>query len=969
MGYEGQKERHEDMRKKECEGVFRRSKAIKCMAAILGVAGVFVSGSAAQCKVITYPNPEVVLSTDPFGREHSLFTSDSLSGNSVTLNAGGMVEGHVYGGVSLYSDVYENVVMVYGEVGGSVAGGRSEDGDVTGNKAVVSADVSGSAFGGWTENGDATSNSLIVNGGTVEEDVYGGYSDYGNAIGNDLVVNGGNARFIYGGYSFYSGDAKYNTVKMTDGFSDNLIGGRSTDGDVTGNIVEVSGGTISKGMAGGGGISGGETDSGNAVGNTVKITGGSADWIVGAYSGSGDVTGNSVEVNGGTVIGNIQGGESDSGNVEANIVKMTEGSAIALIGGYSYSGNVTGNSVEIDGGTIDRNINGGNSETGNAVGNTVKMTGGSANWVIGAYSYQGDATGNMVDVSGGNLDGGVSGGESGSGNAENNVVVLDNVTATYLNGGYSDSGSSNGNSVVMNGGAVDYNAFGGYVDSSEGTASNNSFTLNGGIVSQSVFGGRSWSGNAENNVVTLNSGEIRGDVYGGYSSSGNATYNTVNLLGTPDLSSSTVYGGYSFDGDCFTGNILNVNHGFEGSLIDVKNFNIYNFSPTALSHNGQTILTLTNSQGTDLSDSTFKVTADKIAGGGERLKVGDKVNLMYNANGITTSGMDIQTPEVKGIQRGITLSYDFLIKAEADRITMEVTSVKANPEAIELSEGRAAELNILTQAAQKAAGIQMDRQDKLTPFMSFDAGHSRYNIGYNPTTNSVNGIVGVKMGFLNQTLTIAPFIEIGCATNKVTDRYESTNQYYGAGVTTQYDIYKGIYAKGAFRIGRSKNDFDSLDLTDVNGARAAYKTDSTYTGAEIGAGWIYEITENTTLDLYGRYFYSYISENSAEILEDPLEFSRVDSHRVNLGVRVDRKLTSKMEMYCKASFEREFAGEVNARTYGYQIEPLVLKGNILGAEIGLKGKTKSSLSWNIGIQGYMGQRKGVQGNVALSYLF
>ena len=112
------------------------------------------------------------------------------------------------------------------------------------------------------------------------------------------------------------------------------------------------------------------------------------------------------------------------------------------------------------------------------------------------------------------------------------------------------------------------------------------------------------------------------------------------------------------------------------------------------------------------------------------------------------------------------------------------------------------------------------------------------------------------MGLLDQTLIIAPFIEMGYAANKVTDRYESTNQYYGAGVTTKYDIYRGIYAKGAFRIGRSRTDFNSLDLTDVDGERATYKTASTYTGAEIGAGWIHQITENMSIDLYGRYMYS-----------------------------------------------------------------------------------------------------------------
>lgn len=40
-----------------------------------------------------------------------------------------------------------------------------------------------------------------------------------------------------------------------------------------------------------------------------------------------------------------------------------------------------------------------------------------------------------------------------------------------------------------------------------------------------------------------------------------------------------------------------------------------------------------------------------------------------------------------------------------------------------------------------------------------------------------------------------------------------------------------------------------------------------------------------SIDLYGRYMYSYISENTAEVLEDPIEFSRVNSHRIALGTK------------------------------------------------------------------------------------
>ena len=885
------------MRKKECKSVFIRSKAIKGMVAILGVAGVFVWGSAAQCKVITYPDPEVVLSTDPFGMESSLFTSDSLSNNKVIIEAEGSINGNAYGGVTI--DV----------------------GKVTGNE--------------------------ITNNGTVGGNIYGGRAS--------------------------TVDVENNILTMNEGSSTHLIGGYSKDGNSLANVVKINGGIVARN------VYGGESGSGDTENNKVMMAGGSVNWLLGAYSKSGNVNRNTVEVTGGEIRGGISGGESTTGNVKGNKVNFNNISVDTINGGYSASGNANENEVNIDSGTVNW-IQGGSTVTGNVNGNIVTINNGTVTYnAFGGYVNEGtgNASNNVLTLNNGKVGGyieeyyascGVYGGRAYSGDTVNNSVNINGGRVGSLTGGYSYEGNVTGNVVTMIDGLAIGSSEAGCSD--YGDVVNNTFILKGGTLESSLFGGRTIYGeNAVNNTVSISGGIVKNDIYGGHAHSGKATGNIVNLSGDPEFEKTTIYGGYSASGDCFTGNTLNVNNDFEGSIVDVKNFNTYNFSPTALSHNGQTILTLTNSQGTDLSDSTFKVTTEKIAGGSARLKTGDKVNLLYNANGITTSGMDLATPEVNGVQSGITLSYDFVVKAEADRITMEVASIKANPEAIELSDGRAAELNVLTQAAHKVAEIQMDSQDKLTPFMSFDAGHSRYNVGYNPATNSVNGIAGVKMGLLDQILTIAPFIELGYAANKVIDRYESTNQYYGAGVTSKYDIYKGIYAKGAFRIGRSKTDFTSLDLTDVGGERATYKTASTYTGAEIGAGWIHQITENMSIDLYGRYMYSYISENTAEVLEDPIEFSRVNSHRIALGIKVDRKLTSKIDMYCKASFERELSGEINARTYGYQIEPLSMKGNTLGAEAGLSGKTESSLSWNIGIQGYMGQRKGLQGNVALGYLF
>lgn len=73
-----------------------------------------------------------------------------------------------------------------------------------------------------------------------------------------------------------------------------------------------------------------------------------------------------------------------------------------LIGGYvqNGSGAATGNSVIFNGGSVTENVYGGRSVNGPAQNNSVTMTNGSANWLLGGYSDSGDVSGNSVNVSG-----------------------------------------------------------------------------------------------------------------------------------------------------------------------------------------------------------------------------------------------------------------------------------------------------------------------------------------------------------------------------------------------------------------------------------------------------------------------------------------------------------------------------------------------------------------------------------------
>lgn len=268
----------------------------------------------------------------------------------------------------------------------------------------------------------------------------------------------------------------------------------------------------------------------------------------------------------------------------------------------------SGNRVTITGGIIPGNAYAALATSEDATGNTLTMTGGTARWLLGGYSKSGNATGNSVYVSGGALTGGVNGAETGSGDASFNRVSFNTVTATWANGGYSASGNASGNEFIMNGGVVNNNAFGGYVNSGDGEASHNVFimndgeigiqndsvasgfpaaygitggssrggdasynqvvmngghtgiieggngttaignrvTINGGRVDHGVTGGKSDNGRSTGNTIEIRGGSF-GDsyIYGGRADHGDATHNTVILGGDADLSLTHIFGGWN----------------------------------------------------------------------------------------------------------------------------------------------------------------------------------------------------------------------------------------------------------------------------------------------------------------------------------------------------------------------------------------------------------------------------------------
>ena len=669
-------------------------------------------------------------------------SNDGSANNNSVEFSGGNVAGMIFGGAGTTGASYNTVTLNGGTVSGVTYGGTSSSGDVKNNSVVVKSGSYGSnIFAGYTDaTGVVDNNTLTLNGGTTTVLVAGGASSKGASVSNNHVIMDGSATAsqIAGGIIFgeagqgaadgnsitISGTSTVNSsaygglVDVGNGSATNNVttisgdanvveaaGGATQDGTAKGNKLVINGGTVQRGY-------GGLSMRGSVKQNTVEMSGGTvADQIIGGRSKYSDtdpnavsVSDNQVTITGGTVEKDVFGGAADTaGNVTGNVVTMSgEGTNVKenLVAGLSNSGDASGNTVNLNGGSVGKIIFGGNATNGRADRNIINVTGGSVgNNVIGGRANKGTDS-NQVLVSGGTIKGQISAGYSTDSASTNNTVTVKNVTVTGdIAAGYVEksenaevSGNAEGNSLIItdeaiieasseedsknvNGVTSGYTQYGSALKntllvtskaevnkgvvagvSENGDVSGNSLTISGEAhLLRYGVGGKTLIGDATNNSVSIEDATIDGNVYGGVTSNGNATNNLITLTGGNVKIAGTVYGGF-FDGevrssaDVFTGNTLNLNH-FRGELGGIENVQNYNWVLPKDVVNNETLVHITGDNPVNLANTKHHITIDND---GIRLSVGDKIMLIDKVADAPTSTMEVQ--------QGNFLIYD--MKAE-----------------------------------------------------------------------------------------------------------------------------------------------------------------------------------------------------------------------------------------------------------------------------------------------------------------
>jgi autotransporter-associated beta strand protein len=329
-----------------------------------------------------------------------------------------------------------------------------------------------------------------------------------------------------------------------------------------------------------------------------------------------------------------------------------------------------------------------------------------------------------------------------------------------------------------------------------------------------------------------------------------------------------------------------------------------------------------------------------------------------------------------------------------ETIKGEVGPAKVKDEAKAISEGHLGSVaisglgsDLIASKGTDAAVSSVTAAGSYSPsgFGAISGGTVRHNTGSYAETTGVSLMAGLAKGIDTGSgrLVLGGFAEFG---NGSYDTYNSfaggvvkgdgDSSYIGGGILFRMDFNNNaqgnLYLEGSGRIGNVKNEYKSRDLKDAQGNGSAYKTSSAYYGFHLGAGYVFQIKDAYSLDLYGKYFFTRQEGDEARLSTgEILRFEDTDSSRIRAGLRFSYLANKIVTPYFGVAYERELKGKAKVSTNGLPIQVPSLSGTTGVGELGLLFTPSETLpiSFDLGVQGYTGKKEGVTGSLMVKLVF
>ena len=561
----------------------------------------------------------------------------------------------------------------------------------------------------------------------------------------------------------------------------------------------------------------------------------------------------------------------------------------------------------------------------------------------GAESSYADASGNRVEVSGIKLTGSITGAQvrnenqSGSANAEGNVVVIsnstieDNVTGAYLLGSHINA---SGNTVILG----------------EGTVVNGNVTaVDGANAELARSSGGEFSSTYGDNRVVMNNATVTGAVSGVPSNSGSLPVDMQTAGNT----------------------LVLAGHNEAGTIAGFETLDL----TLSEQNKDQSVLTLTGGQST-LSDATIVIRGAEVLDQGKLFEAIDGAGLSVKDATVELRGTFIKKV-AQNVNFKVESGEDNALTTDSD--VLASAKVQATESASSLSESLLGTAAFVRQGAEFVAddglaAMEFAARSKqgLNAFAVMQGSSMHYDALSGVDVSGFTLLAGAAVQQGN--LTFASFVESGWGNSEGDIAKNSTDlSYFGVGLAARYRFESGFYGEGAVRLGRASSDFAASFVED--GDRARYESDVFYATMHMAAGYELPLNDFVTADMYARYTFSFLDNDSVDLndaAQSRAELDSVVAHALRIGARVKGGFTDAVNWKAGIAYEHMFDGAAGGTVDGVSITEAEMDGGSVIGELGVSVKPGSETSpWTLqfALKGYVGEREGVSGNGMLVYSF
>ena len=481
-------------------------------------------------------------------------------------------------------------------------------------------------------------------------------------------------------------------------------------------------------------------------------------------------------------------------------------------------------------------------------------------------------------------------------------------------------------------------------DNYYGSLIGNRFVFNGVDFSFAAEGnGPSYNGTISGNLFRINGGKFAN--YYSHQPNLTATNNTVEIAGNADVSNAYLYGGLVGDADNASGNILNVN-GVGYTARNIYDFDTVMFNLPASTKNGDVALRLTDGS---TNFSNRKINA--VIAGGTNLTTGDKITLLANGHGLTTTGTSMGSR----FAEGVTLTYDTEMTATGNGVELTLGSARVEEQTRALNQGAIVSTGEITNDTFRIMDALRvedfdtsddDSKESLnTMMLTSSLGIFANGTGGKIKTKTGNGsyIKSKSRGFTvglarflsdpdSRPFVIAPVFDYGKSTY---DSYladgthgEGNAKYFLGGLLIRKMYDSGFYWEGSFRGGKSKTDFHSNDLiSGVNRVSVGYSDSTPAFAGHIRVGKLQRLGKNNLMHIYGIYSHTHVNGMDTKISTgERYKFDSVDNGTFMLGYRLTTRTSRISQIYTGLAFQYQFNGSSSASYRGYTTPSAKLKG-------------------------------------------